>query len=358
MRIAVVGAGLSGLVVAAECAKTADSVVVLEASGRAGGQLYSVHEQGFVVEHGAEGFVAGSEAVPALATSLGVADQLLDQSVNCSYGFDGSALTRLEPGAAARFLGFQVKGDELGRGVRTFRAGMEALAHALLRNLGPNVRLLLNASVRELSATTLELEHARDSGRQRFDAIVLASSAAHVSQLLSADFAAARALGDSQTLSSLSVSLGFSRASLSYPEDASGFVVALDAQRDGLRACTFASNKFAGRARREQALLRLFFRPDGEELEQLSDADWIERAVRGLDRVVPLTASPSAAWVSRWSRALPVSDAAHAARVSELEQALAGSRIWLAGSAFHGSGIDAAVRSAKCTAERVVAALT
>jgi oxygen-dependent protoporphyrinogen oxidase len=49
-----------------------------------------------------------------------------------------------------------------------------------------------------------------------------------------------------------------------------------------------------------------------------------------------------------------VIDAVHRARVSELETALTGSRIRLAGSAFHGSGIDAAVRSA----EQAAAALS
>jgi protoporphyrinogen oxidase len=47
-----------------------------------------------------------------------------------------------------------------------------------------------------------------------------------------------------------------------------------------------------------------------------------------------------------------VFDADHRARVSALESALrtGASRIWLAGAAFHGSGIDAAIRSGEATA--------
>jgi oxygen-dependent protoporphyrinogen oxidase len=52
-------------------------------------------------------------------------------------------------------------------------------------------------------------------------------------------------------------------------------------------------------------------------------------------------------WVSRWRAALPVFDDAHRTRVAELEGVLRGRGVALAGAAFHGSGIDAAVKSAE-----------
>jgi oxygen-dependent protoporphyrinogen oxidase len=61
--------------------------------------------------------------------------------------------------------------------------------------------------------------------------------------------------------------------------------------------------------------------------------------------------------VSRWVDALPVFDDAHRAAVAALERALAPRSIALAGSAFHGSGIDAAVRSAEHAATTLGAAL-
>ena len=54
--------------------------------------------------------------------------------------------------------------------------------------------------------------------------------------------------------------------------------------------------------------------------------------------------------MSRWQNALPVFDDVHRTRVTELEAAFAGRGLVLAGSAFHGSGIDAAVRSAEAAA--------
>jgi oxygen-dependent protoporphyrinogen oxidase len=58
-------------------------------------------------------------------------------------------------------------------------------------------------------------------------------------------------------------------------------------------------------------------------------------------------------WVSRWSDALPVFDPAHKQAIAALETALKGSHIALAGSAFHGAGIDAALRSAATVVERL-----
>ncbi|HET9930459.1 MAG TPA: FAD-dependent oxidoreductase, partial [Polyangiaceae bacterium] len=250
MNIAVIGAGLSGLVVARACAARGDSIRVFEAEPRAGGQLHTLREHGFVVEYGAEGFVAGSAVVPALAADLGISELLQEQRLNLSYGFDGSTLTELGPGEAARFLGFQVKSEELGRGVRTFAGGMQTLSDALVQRLPANVSLELGRRTTSLRAGGRELVLGFDNGPEiRCDAVVVATSAAHASALLAAEFAApARALSDSETLSSASVSLAFRQKDVAHPLEASGFVIAVDAQREGLRAGSISSRKFEGRA--------------------------------------------------------------------------------------------------------------
>lgn len=357
MNIAVIGAGLSGLAVGRGVAARGNAVRIFESGTRAGGQLHTVREHGFVVEYGAEGFVAGSSVVPALAADLGVSELLQEQRANLSYGFDGTAVSGLGPGEAARFLGFQVKSEELGRGVRTFSGGMQTLSDALVARLPPNVSLELGRRAVSLRKEGREVVVGFHDGTEvRCDAVVVASSAAHASSLFAAEFGdAARALAESETLSSVSVSLAFREPDVGYPLEASGFVIALAAQRDGLRAGSFSSSKFEGRAPAGHVLVRLFFRPGEGELESLDDAAWIERSTRGLERIFPLRTAALRAWVSRWSHALPVSNPAHFKRVQRLEAALDGSRIFLAGSAFHGSGIDAAVQSAERTAARLLA---
>ena len=111
-----------------------------------------------------------------------------------------------------------------------------------------------------------------------------------------------------------------------------------------------ASSKLPGRAPPSHALLRLFFRPTPEQLRDESDAEWVLRAERCAALAFGPLVPAERAWVSRWDRALPVFDAAHRARVSALEAALVGSGVLLAGAAFHGAGIDGAVRSAEAAA--------
>jgi protoporphyrinogen/coproporphyrinogen III oxidase len=353
-RIAVIGGGIAGLTVALRRARLGDQVSLFEASARVGGQLSSETRDGFVVEHGAEGFVARSEVVPELALEAGIADHLVEQLEQRSYRFDGHGLVELAPGEAGRLLGFQVPTDDLGRGIRSFWHGMGELPQQLALTLGPRVELHLQRAISSVAprpgGVTL-----RDAGGQAldFDAVVVATTARSAASLLGDLLgASARALQESPLLSSLTVTLAYRRAAIAHPLDGTGLIVPQPEQLGGVRAVTFSSSKLPNRAPADHALLRLFFRPSEHELLTLSDGAWSERAERGLAAALPVRAPAVRAFVSRWPNALPVFDPAHRARITALEAALRrdGQPIWLAGSAFHGSGIDAAIRSAEATA--------
>ncbi len=356
-RIAVIGGGIAGLTLALRRSAAGDRVVLFEAEAAVGGQLRSETQAGFLVEHGAEGFVARSEAVPALAEEAGIAGHLIEQLEQRTFRFDARGLVELAPGEAGRLLGFQVPTDALGRGIRSFVHGMAELPlriAALLAGAG-QVDFRLNCLVQRVSPTrggVTVIDAA--GGASEFSAAVIATPARHAMTLLAPSFgAAAVALGDSGLLSSLTVSLAYPRASILHPLHGTGFIVPAPEDLNGLRAVTFSSSKLPLRAPADHALLRLFFRPTADELETLSDAAWVERAERALGAALPLSGAAERAWVSRWPAALPVFDDAHRARVSGLSAALAGQRIWLAGAAFHGSGIDAAIRSAEGVAQAI-----
>ena len=348
-RIAVIGGGIAGLTVALRRATAGDQVVLFEAGAQVGGQLASETRAGFVVEHGAEGFVARSEAVPALAALAGIADHVVEQLEQRSFRFDGSALVELAPGEAGRLLGFQVPTDELGRGIRSFWHGMAELPERLALALAGQVEFELNHAVKSLAPHTdgVTLQDAAGKARD-FSAAIIATTARSAATLLGDAFGpTARALHESALVSSLTVTLAFRRDAIAHPLDGTGFIVPEPEQLGGVRAVTFSSSKLPNRAPASHALLRLFFRPTDHDLRALSDGAWIERAERALGLALPLTGSAEQGFVSRWPNALPVFDAAHRERVAALEAALLGRRIWLAGAAFHGSGIDAAIRSAE-----------
>ncbi len=351
-QIAIIGGGIAGLTVALRCSQRGERVSVFEAGAELGGQLRTERAGGYLIEHGAEGFVAGSEAVAALAMAAGIHDQLRGQLVRDSCHFDGQRLTRLPPGEAGKMLGFQVGSRALGRGIESFQAGMSQLVAALRAQLPAHAEVALGSPVAALAREAggrwrLTLASGREHSSE---AVVMATSASDVARLLEPVAGeSAAALAAAQTLSSVTVSLAYPQAAVPHPLDATGFVVADGAQLEGFRACTFASSKLPGRAPPSHALLRAFFRPSGAELG-LPDADWIQRAERCVARALGPLGPAERGWVSRWERALPVLDEAHRARVAALEAALAGSGIVLAGAAFHGVGIDGAVRSAEAAA--------
>lgn len=341
MGIAVVGGGLAGLTVAYRLARAGRDVTLVEASPRTGGQLWTAREDGYVVELGAEGFVARSEAVPRLAGDLGLTT-LLDQRASLSYRYDGHVLHPLAPGEAAAALDFQVALTDRGAGIRSFTDGMESLAEALDARLDVVRYLGVQAEALELDGPRVRVDGVA------YDAVVLAVPSAIAAELArpllrDAPFA------PGGTASSVNVSLAFERAQVAHALDGTGFVVA--AADAGFRACTFASSKFAHRAPEGHVLLRAFFRPTAAELDD--DIDWATRATRALKAPLGIEGAPLRTWTATWSDALPVFDDAYRRRVADAEALLAARNVLFAGAAFHGSGIDAAVRSA----ERVSAAI-
>ena len=85
--VIIVGAGLTGLTLAWRLRREGRSVVVLEASERAGGVLRSERIDGVLVEHAAQSF-RGSQTPPwELVTSLGLQDQVVAASPSAAHRF-------------------------------------------------------------------------------------------------------------------------------------------------------------------------------------------------------------------------------------------------------------------------------
>ena len=350
-KVIIVGGGLAGLTAAFRLCGHAE-VDVLEAASSPGGQIRTERSAGFTIERGAEGFVFRSEAVPALAVDLGVSDDLMGQSVTRTYGFGDGGLRVLAPGEAAASLGFQVPKADLGKGIRTFRLGMDSLIRALDDSLRGRARITCGVIATSIEPSRQGARVTLDDGtRHEAELVIVATHARGAAALLAPHFGDAVAgLSQAPTLSSVTVELAFERARVDHVLDGTGFVVAPEHQRESLSACTFTSAKFADRSPPGQISLRLFFRPSPEQLHELDDDAWAERALRGVRRIVQVHGQPLRAWVSRWPDALPVFSDRHTAAVAEAEAALASHPIVLAGSAFHGSGVDAAVRSGEAAA--------
>lgn len=353
-RVVVIGAGLAGLAVAARLISAGREVLLLEASSRAGGQIHTLREAGLLVELGAEGFVARSQAVPALCRLLGIEGSLVEQLTTDTYAVEAGSLELLPPGEAARRLGFQVPVEELGRGIRSLALGMGELTDALLARVGSErIRFECGARAlaREGQALVIELS---DGSCESAVAVVLAAPARQAAELLAALAPPeSAALGAAPLLSNVSCNLLYRRAQFADYPAGSGLIFPDSFADVGLRALSLVDHKFAGRVPAECSLLRVFFRPVADTLNAWSDERFAWEAAKAVARVLTVTGEPERTWVSRWADALPVFTPAHQAQAAAADQALQRLGIHLTGSAFHGAGIDAAVASAALVAARL-----
>ncbi|MCB9545832.1 MAG: protoporphyrinogen oxidase [Myxococcales bacterium] len=146
MKIAIIGAGISGLSAAFRLRGAGHDVVVLEAAARAGGKIHSERDEGFLVEHAANGVLDKRADVFTLARDAGIPEDHFCPAADAAkrrYLFLDGALKPL-PASPPAFL----KSDLMTLGgrlralaepfIRARREGPEESVHAFFaRRLGP-----------------------------------------------------------------------------------------------------------------------------------------------------------------------------------------------------------------------------
>lgn len=113
-RVVIVGAGITGLAIAWHLKRSRPdlSVTVLEAASRAGGNIRSERIDGFLVEHGPNGFLDTKPSTIQLCKDLGLADKLISASEGARknrYVFWNGRLQAL-PSSLGSFLGTPLLG--------------------------------------------------------------------------------------------------------------------------------------------------------------------------------------------------------------------------------------------------------
>lgn len=160
--------------------------------------------------------------------------------------------------------------------------------------------------------------------------------------------AAADEIASIPTLSTATVSLGYSRARPNLDLDGTGFVIPKKEQRRIL-ACTWSSRKFVGRAPEHHLLVRCFVGGErGEEHLKGSDEDLAQLARQELREIMGLQEEPILSRVFRWPEANPVYEVGHQAKVERIESLVDPDlNLYLSGSGFRGVGIPDCVRDAQ-----------
>jgi oxygen-dependent protoporphyrinogen oxidase len=342
MRVVVVGAGIAGLAAAWELLRSGGvDVTVLEAERRSGGVIVTEQVNGFIVEGGPDGFLAGEPELPALADDLGIGGHVVSQQTRGTALWTGKALEPIEEGRAARLLGIDASGAAAKAGFRTFADGMAEPVAALSQRLAGTLRFaqgvagLVSEGPRWHVAVTGGSAHDADG-------VVLALPAYSTGRLLEAvGVAGGRALGEVVYLPSITISLAYRAEQIGNRFDGAGFVVDVGAQHAApLRACTYASQKFPGRAPAGHVLLRAYLAP--------MDGDPARTAHAELAAILGIRGEPLWSRVFYWNRGLPRYRAHHAEHVAAVRHRLTRlPPLAIAGAGYDGAGVSACVKSGR-----------
>jgi oxygen-dependent protoporphyrinogen oxidase len=129
------------------------------------------------------------------------------------------------------------------------------------------------------------------------------------------------------------------------------------AERRPVKACTWVSAKWAGRAPADGTLIRVSFGGAGmDEMLNASDDELLHLAQEELRTVLGITAAPCFTRLFRWPQAMPQYETGHLARVAGIDACLDSyPTLALAGNAYRGVGLADCLQSGEQAADRLVA---
>jgi len=347
VKIVIVGAGIAGLSAAWELAQAGGhDVTVLESERRAGGVIVTERVHDFIVEGGPDGFLASEPELPALAQELGIVDRVVSQQARGTALWNGKMLAPLDEGRAAALLGIEATKAEVAAGFRSFAGGMGEPVAALVQRLAGVVRFAQGVAGLVPGGKGWRIAITGGSAHDA-DGVVLALPAYSAGRLLEAvGVAHGRALAEVVYVPSITVSLAYRDAQLTKPLQGAGFVVESPEQ---IRACTYSSAKFPGRAPEGHVLLRAYLAP--------TDADPGKLAHAQLAPILDIRGEPLWARAFHWNRGLPRYRPRHRDHVADVRHRLARlPPLAIAGAGYDGAGVSACVRSGR-EAGRLIARL-
>jgi oxygen-dependent protoporphyrinogen oxidase len=246
----------------------------------------------------------------------------------------------------------QARGEMVLPPMVSLRHGMASLPAAFGRILGDRVRLGVRVrGVEHRHGGGFRLE--TSAGQLDCDGIVVAVPAWRAPEILSAlDHTLAALLADVPYKGIDCVSLSWLRDEVPGPLDGTGFVRATGERRP-TQACTWASQKWPGRAPPGHVLVRSVL-----SMPEATDAEVVAAARRDLRDLMGIAAEPRVVRVRRLPRATPVYAVGHLDRVEQMAaRAAALGPLGLAGNAFGGVGISDCIRSGEKAAEAVLRGL-
>jgi oxygen-dependent protoporphyrinogen oxidase len=337
--VVIVGGGITGLACAlrfqllASGRSDAPDITLLEASSRLGGKVASERVAGFVIDAGADVFLARKPEGVALCRSLGIGHRLQESGERRgAFVLRGGVLERSDAY------------DDAGPLV-TPRGGMQELTDTAAEALRPGIaRFGVRVTAVEGSAGDYVVR--TDDGAALPASAVVVALPARVAARVLAGIAprAAEALAEVTYTETTTVSVAYAASDVPHPLDGYGYWIP-GAGPGEVSACTWTSSKIPGRAPEGHALLRGYVRGGG-------DADPVAAVLAELRRTLGIGAEPLFARAHHWPEAIPEYGSDHAGRLATIARASRESPgLVVAGSSIDGAGIPDCIRSGTAAAD-------
>jgi len=237
----------------------------------------------------------------------------------------------------------------------SLRGGMGTLIATLASSLG-DARILTGQGADAIERTASGWSVWAGGRRFEADQVVLASQAHFAAGILPPG-ELARELRAIRYTSTATVFFGFDERSVARRPEGSGFIVP---PGEGiLRAGTWISNKWAGRAPDGSLLARAFLGGDGTSLDitREDDETLVRLSLLELERLAGRLGEPRFTRVHRHTGSNPQPSLGHRARLARIESTLRTlPGLHVAGAAYDGVSIADCVRQARAVAERIASA--
>jgi oxygen-dependent protoporphyrinogen oxidase len=247
----------------------------------------------------------------------------------------------------------QVKKDQKKSSVfMTFKDGMSELTDALIAQIG-NDTFVTGKAVTSLAVGSGDKRFAvllEDGERVGADACILATSPAHVTAdiVKSVDPGVSDMLLRIPFVSSATISLGYKREGFSHPLSGFGLLVART-EKKSVKAITWSSSKFEGRAPEGHVLIRCFVGNAAEEtIVYRSDEEILRVVKEDLKDIMGINVEPVLTQIYRWRNSMAQYTLGHRERVAFIEERLKKfPGLHLIGDAYRGLGIGDCVNDGK-----------
>ena len=242
----------------------------------------------------------------------------------------------------------------------SLRGGLEGLTAAVAASAalaGADLRTGLGVRSLARSGAGVAVAFA-DGSTGRFDAVVIATPANAAALLLDDALpGAARCLDAIPHGTSVLVTLAYPRDRVGHDLAGHGYLVPA-AEGGPIAACTWSSEKWAGRAPAGTVLLRMFVRDEGQSTS-LSAAALVAAARADAEQTLSITGEPVLVRTARYEHAMPRYTVGHLGRVAAVEAAMeAWPAVTLAGASYRGVGLPDCIAQGAAAAARVAERLS